>query len=228
MFERLPDPNKNKIKQDSSFNFTWYREGINKPEDTDLIKLINIRARLVYPELQDVFQEFFPKTYKQTKIYTALLDFTRHTPRDFIQLINHIQDQCGENTSKVSTQEIENGIKDYSTEYFKQEIADEMAGYLPGNAIEGVFNSLSSLRSRDFWFKEFAEKCRYNIKLKGIDIDEVMKVLYECSAIGHIYSYNGGRNSRVTFKYRNRSSSFNPEDRIMLHKGLWKALNVNY
>ena len=108
------------------------------------------------------------------------------------------------------------------------EIADEMAGYLPGNAIEGVFNSLSSLRSRDFWFNDFAEKCRYNIKLKGIDIDEVMKVLYECSAIGHIYSYNGGKNSRVTFKYRNRSSSFNPEDRIMLHKGLWKALNVNY
>lgn len=228
MFERLPDPNKNKIKQDNSFNFTWYREGINKPEDTDLIKLINIRARLVYPELQDVFQEFFPKTYKQTKIYTSLLDFTRHTPRDFIQLINHIQDQCGDNTSKVSAQEIEKGIKDYSTEYFKQEIADEMAGYLPGNAIEGVFHSLSSLRSRDFWFSEFAEKCRYNIKLKGIDIDEVMKVLYECSAIGHFYSYNGGKNSRVTFKYRNRSSSFNPEDRIRLHKGLWKALNVNY
>jgi hypothetical protein len=38
----------------------------------------------------------------------------------------------------------------------------------------------------------------------------------------------GGSTSRVSFKYRNRSSSFNPTDRIMLHKGLWKALNVNY
>lgn len=228
MFERLPDPNKNKIKQDSSFTFTWYREGLNKAEDSDLVELINTRAKLVYPELQDVFKTFFPRTYKDSKIHTALLDFTRHTPRDFIQLINYIQNQCCINTGRVTSAEIERGIKEYSTEYFKQEISDEMAGYLPGTAIEGVFNTLSSLRSRDFWFSEFQDKCKYNTKLKGIEADEIMKILYECSAIGHIYSYNGGRTSRVTFKYRNRSSSFNLEDRIMLHKGLWKALNVNY
>lgn len=228
MFERLPDPNKNKIKQDSSFTFTWYREGLNKAEDSDLINLINTRAKMVYPELQDVFISFFPKTYNGSRIHTALLDFTRHTPRDFIQLINYIQNQCGDNTVRVTSAEIERGIKEYSTEYFKQEISDEMAGYIPGTAIEGVFNALSSLHSRDFWFYEFQEKCKYNTKLKGIETEEIMKILYECSAIGHIYSYNGGRTSRVTFKYRNRSSSFNPDDRIMLHKGLWKALNVNY
>lgn len=228
MFERLPDPNKNKIKQDNSFTFTWYREGINKSNDSDLIKLINTRAKLVYPELQDVFQTFFPKKYDERDTYSALLDFTRHTPRDFIQLINHIQEQCHENTTMVSSFDIEKGIKEYSTEYFKQEIHDEMAGYIPGPVIEGVFNALSSLRSRDFWYRDFQEKCRYNKKIKDFDLDEIMRVLYECSAIGHTYSYDGGNTYRVTFKYRNRSSAFNPGDRILLHKGLWKALNVNY
>ena len=228
MFERLPDPNKNKIKQDNSFTFTWYREGINKSEDSDLIALINTRAKLVYPELEDVFASFFPETYDKKKTYSVLLDFTRHTPRDFIQLINHIQEQCPENTEKVSSSCIEKGIKEYSTEYFKQEISDEMAGYLPGPVIEGIFNALSSMRRRDFKYDDFKEKCRYNTRLKDFDLDEVMKVLYECSAIGHIYSYDGGNTYRVTFKYRNRSSAFNPDDRIMLHKGLWKALNVNY
>lgn len=228
MFERLPDPNKNKIKQDSSFTFTWYREGVDKSEDSDLIELVNTRARLVYPELQDVFKTFFPKIYDRKKTYSALLDFTRHTPRDFIQLINHIQDQCPENTDKVLSTYIEKGINEYSTEYFKQEISDEMAGYLPGPVIEGVFNSLSSIRKRDFWYSEIKEKFSYNTKIRDYDLDEVMKVLYECSAIGHTYSYDGGNTNRVTFKYRNRSSAFNPEDRIILHKGLWKALNVNY
>ena len=228
MFERLPDPNKNKIKQDNSFIFTWYREGINKAEDSDLVKLINIRAKLVFPELQDVFISFFPKKYKGKKTYSALLDFTRHTPRDFIQLINHIQEQCREKTAKVSSEEIEKGIKDYSTEYFQLEIKDEMTGYLPSIAIDGVFNSLSAIRKREFKLDEFKEKCKYNIKLKGVEVDEIMKVLYDCSAIGHVYSYNGGQTYRYTFKYRNRSSSFNPDDRIILHKGLWKALNVNY
>lgn len=228
MFERLPDPNKNKIKQDNSFTFTWYREGLTRPEESDLINLINIRARLVYPDMGDLFKTFFPETYDQKNIYSALLDFTRHTPRDFIQLVNYIQDQCGENTVKVTTAEIERGIKNYSAEYFKQEISDEMAGYLPGTAIEGVFNALSSMRSRDFSYKGFLDACRYNTKLRGIDADEILKILYECSAIGHVYSYNGGRISRVTFKYRNRFSSFVQQDRILLHKGLWKALNVNY
>lgn len=228
IFERLPDPNKNKIKQDNSFTFTWYREGINKSEDSDLIALINTRAKLVYPEINDVFASFFPKKYDEKKIYSALLGFTRHTPRDFIQLINHIQEQCPENTKKVTSSCIEKGIKEYSTEYFIQEISDEMAGYLPGPVIEGIFNALSSMRKRDFKYDELREKCRYNTRLRECDLDEVMKVLYECSAIGHIYSYDGGYTNRVTFKYRNRSSAFNPDDRIMLHKGLWKALNVNY
>ena len=228
MFERLPDPNKNKIKQDNSFTFTWYREGINKSEDSDLIELINTRAKLVYPEINDVFKTFFPPKYDRKKTYSVLLDFTRHIPRDFIQLINHIQAQCHDNTDKVTSLDIEKGIKEYSTEYFIQEISDELAGYIPEPVIEGVFNALSSMRKRDFWYDEFQEKCRFNYKLKDFDLDEVMKVLYECSAIGHIYSYDGGTTNRVTFKYRNRSSAFNPEDRIMLHKGLWKALNVNY
>ena len=55
-----------------------------------------------------------------------------------------------------------------------------------------------------------------------------MRVLYDCSAIGHVYSYKGERITRVTFKYRNRTSTFTPDDRILLHKGLWKALNVNF
>lgn len=47
-------------------------------------------------------------------------------------------------------------------------------------------------------------------------------------AIGHIYAYKDNKKSRVTFKYRNRTSTFTPQDRIFLHKGLWKALNVNF
>ena len=103
-----------------------------------------------------------------------------------------------------------------------------MSGYLTRDAIDGVFSVLSSLRSRDFYLKAFVEKSEYNPHLKGVEVLDIMRVLYDCSAIGHIYSYDGGGTSRVTFKYRNRFSSFSPDEKIMLHKGLWKALNVNY
>ena len=226
MFERLPDPNLNKIKQDKSFTFSWYREGINTQKDSDLVRLINKRTQLVYPNVKDTFARFFPEKYDGKDIYTALLDFTRHIPRDFVQLINYIQQHCS--SSKVTTAEIAKGIKDYSAEYFKQEIADEMSGYLPGIVIEAVFNALSSLRKQQFTYAQFKQVCLYNPALKDANIDAVLKILYDCSAIGHIYAYKDNKKSRVTFKYRNRTSTFTPQDRIFLHKGLWKALNVNF
>lgn len=41
MFERLPGQNLNKIKQDNSFTFTWYREGIDSNKESDLVYLVN-------------------------------------------------------------------------------------------------------------------------------------------------------------------------------------------
>ena len=228
MFERLPDPNKNKIKQDASFTFSWYKEGLIESRNSDLVKLINIRTKLVYPEVNDVFQSFFPSSYQGKNIYSVLLDFTRHTPRDFIQLMNYIQKQCNDEQECVTNRDIENGIKEYSIEYFKQEISDEMAGYLQEQVISSVFSTLSSMHSREFSYKQFKDIFSYSIGSRNVEPDEVMRVLYECSAIGHKYSYDGGKTTRVTFKYRNHLSKFNPQDRIMLHKGLWKALNVNY
>ena len=46
--------------------------------------------------------------------------------------------------------------------------------------------------------------------------------------IGNEYRYNDNSAMRLSFKYRNRTSTFNPKHKIILHKGLWKALNVNY
>lgn len=63
---------------------------------------------------------------------------------------------------------------------------------------------------------------------KVISADLILNVLYDCSAIGHTYSYKDGKGTRITFKYRNRNSSFNKDNGIILHKGLWKALNVNF
>ena len=114
-------------------------------------------------------------------------------------------------------------------EYFIQEIRDEMTGYIPSEDSELILSCISSLHNREFRFEEI-EKIYLgrNVKAKREDLIEIMQVLYDCSAIGHKYSYKGERKQRVTFKYRNRNSTFNEKEIIFLHKGLWKALNVNY
>lgn len=225
IFERLPDANKNKIRRDCSYVFNWYQEGVDDQKHCGLIDILNMRGKLVYPEMIDVIETFFPAKYHGNDIYSSLLDLTRHTPRDFMQLLISIQNHCKKET--VSVQTITEGIKEYSTDYFLPEIKDEMAGYIPFPIIDIVTNVLSSLREREFSYEDFCRVFSNNCD-KDVRPDIVLNVLYDCSAIGHAYKYRGGQETRVTFKYRNRNSSFNSSDRIILHKGLWKALNVNY
>ncbi len=225
MFERLPGQNLNKIRQSNSFTFTWYREGSDSNKNSDLVVMINKRAKLTYPVITNVFEEFFPNKYDETDIYSSLLNYTRHIPRDFVQLINYIKENC--NTDKVTIDAINKGVKRYSIEYFKPEIANELAGYLPNKAIPQVFDVLSSIRSQNFTYEQFAEK--FNSIVLEIDVDpqDVLKLLYDCSAIGHIHYYKEFGDTRVLYKYRNRYTSFEKSDRILLHRGLWKAMNVS-
>lgn len=225
IFERLPDANKNKIKRDCSYTFCWYKEGQDKQNDCGLIDILNLRGSLVYPKIGDVIHTLFPSHYKGINIYEALLEMTRHTPRDFMQLMLSIQTVC---TSPIVTaNNVEEGIKEYSTEYFLPEIKDEMAGYIQYNYIDPIVNILSSFREREFSYKQFVDSFNA-LNIESISPDTVLNVLYDCSAIGHAYPYGNGQQTRITFKYRNRNSSFNKSNRIILHKGLWKALNVNY
>lgn len=227
IFDRLPDPNKNKIKQDSSYTFTWYREGVNTERDSELVHLVNTRAKMACKEITDIFEDFFPPMYKKQNIHTALLDLTRHTPRDFIQLLNSIQEMC--TGPKVNIDNIERGIKVYSQEYFQSEIRDELAGYVGFDTVDYIYSMFTSLRKRDFTYAELEQKYKQIPELKKVELKEVLRILYDCSAIGHIYRHDQeSKPNRFTFKYRNRNTMFNPDDRILLHKGLWKAFNVNY
>lgn len=226
IFERLPDPNKNKIRRDCSYTFNWYKEGSDTANVSDLITIANMRTRLVYPEVQDTFKTFFPPHYKRSDTPSALLELTRHTPRDFMQLLVSIQKSCS--NANASLNDIDKGIADYSIEYFLPEIKDEMAGYIPFNLIDGIISVIASFRSREFSYKDFDKVIRQSPTMSSLSSAEVLRVLYDCSAIGHVYPYGNGNQTRVTFKFRNRNSAFTPTDRIILHKGLWKGLNVNY
>lgn len=76
----------------------------------------------------------------------------KHTPRDFIQLMNCIKGQCV--APKVRTVDIETGFKKYSADYFLHEIQDEMTGYVSSEDIETIIGAMSSLHKREFTYDE--------------------------------------------------------------------------
>lgn len=222
LFERLTGPNKNKLRQDAAFEFDWYHDS-RQPMQSGLVRMANLRADLLYPNV-DIFSTFFPREIDGTTAAEFLLRHTRHTPRDFLQLLKHIQryDAMG----RLTRAEVLSGIRDYSINYFMPEIRDELGGHVDGEIIDNIFSALFSVRRRQFYVSDVEATIKAKRLLApSVNLRAILELLYECSAIGQVTTLSSGKHF-FYWKYRTRHSSFNPDERITFHQGLWKALNI--
>jgi len=222
LYERLPGSNKNKVRQDAALELDWYHDP-RTPSDSLLVELANRRAKLRYPTLKDVFWEFFPREVEKRHPAEFLLEHTRHIPRDFVQVLNRIQQfSTGE---PLNREQILSGLRSYSMNYFLPEIRDELDGYLSREEIDMLLKAFGFMRKRDFLFSELSAACKELGVVGDSTIRRALDLLFECSGIGNVHNRPTG-SAYFTFKYRNRNAVFSPMDRIILHRGLWKALNL--
>ena len=154
LYERLPAPNKNKIRQDLAFDLDWYHDP-RQPRASKLVELANLRARLSDPSISDLFNEYFPEEVKWRGVLSLLFEHTRHTPRDFLQLLVYIQKYSS--TGRVNRTQILSALRDYSINYFFPEIRDELVGYIPTLQVETAFKAIGSVGLRDFNYRAVME-----------------------------------------------------------------------
>ena len=223
IFELLDGANKNKVRQDSSIEMDWYSNP-SAPGESRLVSIANLRAKVALGRNVNVLGEFFPPKLFGQKTSMLLLENTRHTPRDFLQLLRMIQSACTD--GGLSPENIRNGIRRYSIEYFLPEIIDELQGYVTSNEIKEFFRLTGAMRQRDFSQKELhALAVTEKSLLPAEKIDTVLRALFECSALGNIQTLERGQ-VHFTFRYRNRHTPFNIRQRMLLHRGMWRALNL--
>jgi hypothetical protein len=223
LFERLPAPNKNKFRQDWAHEFNWYQDPKN-PNESELIELANLRARLCIPGIKNIFEEYFPAQSRNKNIYSFLLNFTRYTPRDFLQLLVHLQRHF--KIGRLTEHQLWNGINEYSVQYFVPEIKDELSGYLQPDIIDQVFRMISTFGEREFYYDDFVKYA--NARIVGADkinFIEVFRTLYECSAVGYINDNGYGKRS-IRYKNRFRYSTFDERKKISVHRAISQALKI--
>lgn len=228
LFERLPGANTNKLRQDAAVHLDWYRDVLH-PEDSDLIKLINRRASVSSTTQIDVFGRHLP--HRIARLHRSdgqdtrsfLLDLTRHTPRDMIMLMNRLQESA--KVPVMSRDDLLRGATAYSKEYFLPEIKNELSGYVPDTHVSLTVELMGSLRKREFTITELEQQAKLLGYPADMDLRVIMKHLFECSAVGNVETWPSGQ-TYFTFRYRNRHSAFSPNKKILLHFGMWKALNL--
>ncbi|MTC61002.1 hypothetical protein GKR50_13380 [Providencia rustigianii] len=226
LYERLPGGNKNKTSQDSNVLINWYNDSLDI-EQTHLVKAADLRVKLSLGNkynLKCFFDEYTnaSKSQRNNKTLSYLIEYTRHTPRDFFQLLKSIQSHYNQvnESVKITDDEIFKGIREYSNGYFLPEIRDEISGYIENDIFESFLIAIAKIKQREFKFQNLLT----HFQSEGNDInnlDMLLQVLFKCSAIGQ--KFDG---DKYEYVYRNKYAKFDKSKTICLHRGLWKALNL--
>ncbi len=223
LLNKMSDPNSNKFIQNFGIFLNWYQE-TDELERINLIKLINLRVKLSLKKDIDI-STFFPATFEGNKeTMRTFIEHTRHLPRDFIQLLNKIQESTLHDVP--SKNDIKTGIHSYSENYFVREIHNTMSGFLDGNEdmADRIIQLLTSTGKTTFSYEEIEKIKKSDPRFSNINLIKTLELLFDMSAIGNI----NPSTKYVTFKYRNVHSTFYPTQLISVHKGLHKGLNLRY
>ena len=228
LFERLPGPNKNKIRQNAAVHIDWYRPP-EYPRQSQLVNLINRRASLAFREPTDVFTTYLPSTLRSDgtgDIRAQILDNTRHLPRDIIMLFRNLQNYSGDRVMTPS--QISSGLAQYSRDYFIPEIQDELDGYISGEQISFFMRLVGSIRRISVSLNDLDAQAKKLGNPQDFDLIGILRVLFECSAIGNVELGSTRSAIITTFKFRNRHASLNESRPIILHRGLWSGLGLRW
>jgi len=143
LYERIPGANKNKIRQDYAVELDWYHD-VGDPHNSLLVQAAQLRGRRSLKGNVDLFTTFLPTEVDNVEIARFLLEMTRHTPRDFLQLFHYMQKFS--KGGRLSEAQIKAGLREYSIKYFLPEIQDELSGYANPTEIAQIISALSRLR----------------------------------------------------------------------------------
>jgi len=222
IFDRLPGANINKFRQDRAGILEWF-DAPKNPDSTRLIRFANLRAKLTLRRDVNIFDEFLPSKLHGRPIRTAILDHTRHTPRDLVQILRYLQ-EFAPGAGRLTPDQVLSGLRRYSIEHFIPELRNELSGYLDQPQIDQAITLLATLTNQRVTSAELRSRAR-ELKFDGLDLDSLTKILFDASCIG-TFEARDGRQPLHSFKYRNRNATLLPTQDMWLHPATLKGLNI--
>lgn len=221
----VTDPDLNKIIQDGAIVLNW----ANRLKD--LKHLVDLRfsmGGLPISEAEKCWDNMFPSKIKGKNSWDYALDHTLYKPRDILQFLKYCQNAYPDN-SKLSLSEMQNVLKEYSNQYFIEEMKNELAGFVEDEIIVSIPSIFRRLGGRDFDLSEFNKLSNEQCPGKEITIDDtkmLMMYLFEAGYIGQLVSSGKDRKRSVIFKYRNPTARIDYYQQFITHQGLHKGLGV--
>ena len=230
IYARIHYSDKNKWS-DLLLKIFWNEEKIKK--------LIRHRLNIVFGTSELSFNKCWEKIFGTEKVgygnkqqkrmnsFDYILRSTHKRPRDIIRYLqlcaNGMLHRHEKNMNFFITPNLIKQVDDEFSEYLKNEIIDEIYSELPD--YEEVFSILSLIRKQTFNLQDFMEYYKQRIE-QGANLNkdpkEILKILFEASVIGNVPKIA----NRNIFKYESYSAKFNFNEKIIIHRGLYKAFQI--
>ena len=230
ILSNIIDPDFNKIKRDGGITLRWD----NKTDD--LKELVNLRFLLSGIDSNNIknhWYTLFPKSIRNQSSWDHILEFTLNKPRDILQFLRQCQETFP-NKSSLSYSDVDLILRDYSTDYFLEEMKNELSGFICDEAISNIPLIFTKLGRTNFSFDTFKEVTSSVLSNKD---DEFFKtfiyLLFEYGYVGQVVitkSYDkklkrNTKKSNAIFKHKRPTSTLDLNNKLVIHKGLYKALN---
>lgn len=161
--------------------------------------------------------------HRKMDIFSYIARSTQLRPRDFIHYIKECAALAKEKNEYPISASTVKRVDNFFSEYLKQEIVDEIHPVLPD--IEHVFAILSQVRKQTFPSDIFSAAYKDYIKrfkLQDVGAEYILLTLFNFSVIGNQPSMKG----QTIFKYEKKNARFNYHENVMIHRGLFKALQI--
>lgn len=224
IYDLIQDADKNKWR-DLEVDLEWTEEGIKA--------LIAHRLSRVFDVENDNFDKLWytlfsaePIQYSNNKKKISSFDYMKMSsqgrPRDYI---NYLQ-ECASTELKRSSYEISSDTvrdadKSYSN-YLKKELIDEIHGIIPD--IANVLSIFSETRKWILSIDEFRAAYEDRVatgRMALKDVDFVLRTLFYFSVIGNVV-----RAGVHIFRHSRPNAQLNFKEKIVVHRGLMKALQI--
>ncbi|MEI2769275.1 MAG: cold shock domain-containing protein [Candidatus Competibacter sp.] len=142
-------------------------------------------------------------------------------PRDFVSYLQNCAQEATNEGINISPEVVKRVDKAFSN-YLKNEFIDELFVILPD--ISNIFSTISQLRKWNFSIEELMNAYSEQVSqgfIKEHNVKYVIQTLFLFSVIG-----NSPRNGRYVFRYLSPEARLNFNERIVIHRGLFKALQI--
>lgn len=227
----ITDPDFNKIRRDGGIVLNW-----NNRND-ELKNLVNLRFKISgIPEhkINGHWNELFPSRIKNKDSWLYVLEFTLNKPRDILQFLTQCQ-KTFPNKTRLSFSELDTVLVDYSTEYFLEEMKNELAGFFEDSTINCIPEIMQKNGGGDFSYSEFKEVVESFLGIKDDSYcKKLILTLFENGYVGQVTEmkvYDSYLKRKITkrqaiFKHKKTTQKINYDYKFSLHKGFYKALNI--